>query len=241
MYYFLRSYRLITKFRLTRFSKTIVIIFLTNILTTSVLLSNQVYANNNSILANKTQMSEQNNIVFTNSNSVVTQKSLSYLEFESLLPMFFLKGYHFSVGYRFDKFRIRASMIYSGEYDAEDSGINNNSDKFGRYYDHGSSGLFFGYFPFENKWLSGIHTYVYVENHLWKIENKKNNQTGRIQTIDVGPGVGYQFKIFKNFYIQPAYHVYFRSSQSTIVGGEKYTIPNVDHTIVFRAGIRFKL
>ncbi|MDX9773760.1 MAG: hypothetical protein RBT02_10145, partial [Bacteroidales bacterium] len=36
------------------------------------------------------------------------------LELESLVPMFFTGGYHVGVGYRYDKFRVRVSVINGG-------------------------------------------------------------------------------------------------------------------------------
>jgi hypothetical protein len=52
------------------------------------------------------------------------------LEIESLVPMFLTGGYHVALGYRYKKFRLRASVINGGTYNAETAGINNNSDNF---------------------------------------------------------------------------------------------------------------
>ena len=41
------------------------------------------------------------------------------LEVESLVPMFFTGGYHVGVGYRYDKFRVRVSVINGGTYNAD--------------------------------------------------------------------------------------------------------------------------
>ncbi|WP_207382688.1 hypothetical protein [Flavobacterium subsaxonicum] len=60
------------------------------------------------------------------------------------MPMFFTGGYHFALGYRYKKFRLRASIINGGTYNAEKAGINNSSTDFKRYYTT-SPGVFFGY------------------------------------------------------------------------------------------------
>ena len=41
------------------------------------------------------------------------------LEVESLVPMFFTGGYHVGIGYRYDKFRVRVSVINGGTYNAD--------------------------------------------------------------------------------------------------------------------------
>jgi hypothetical protein len=45
------------------------------------------------------------------------------IEVESLVPMFITGGYHFAVGYRYRKFRVRLSIINGGTYDAEKVGL----------------------------------------------------------------------------------------------------------------------
>jgi hypothetical protein len=41
------------------------------------------------------------------------------LKVESLIPMYFTVGYHFAIGYRYRKFRLRVSVINGGTYNAE--------------------------------------------------------------------------------------------------------------------------
>jgi len=58
------------------------------------------------------------------------QKQKSYdvnqaLEVESLFPMFLTGGFHVGVGYRYKKFRVRASVINGGSYNAETAGVDN--------------------------------------------------------------------------------------------------------------------
>ena len=58
----------------------------------------------------------------------------SAIEVESLVPMFLSGGYHFAVGYRYERFRVRVSIINGGSYDAETAGVNNSSAEFKRFY-----------------------------------------------------------------------------------------------------------
>jgi hypothetical protein len=157
-----------------------------------------------------------------------------YIEVESLVPMFFYNGYHAAIGYRLNDFRIRASVLYGGTYDAEPAGISNSKDQFSRYYDHGSWGVFFGYFVWRN-----LEFYAFAEHHEWKIKNKEDSATASMRTYDVGPGIGYQFFVQDHFYIQPAYHVYFRKRETIVVGNKDYTIPAIDQSVVLRLGYRF--
>lgn len=55
------------------------------------------------------------------------------VEVESLFPMFITGGFHAAVGYRYDRFRIRFSVINGGHYNAEKAGLNSNDD-FKRFY-----------------------------------------------------------------------------------------------------------
>lgn len=71
------------------------------------------------------------------------------MEVESLVPIFFTGGYHFALGYRYKKFRLRASIINGGTYNAEKAGINNSATDFKRYYTT-SPGVFFGYNVWKN-------------------------------------------------------------------------------------------
>jgi hypothetical protein len=150
---------------------------------------------------------------------------------ESLVPMFFFGGYHAAVGYRQGNFRIRASVIYGGDYDAEQAGADNSANAFKRFYDQGSYGVFGDYFIWK-----GLHAFVFVESHNWIIESKGNDARNTMSTIDYGPGIGYQFYIGDRFYIQPAIHLYFRDSKTISVGNETYSIPSMDRSFVLRLG-----
>ncbi len=161
-------------------------------------------------------------------------KVKSALEVESLFPMFFYGGYHLGVGYRFaEKFRIRLSVINSGTYDAEPAGVSNNKDNFKRYYKTSPS-VFFGY----NVWRN-LELYAYLEYHTFSIEQKSTGTKQDLKSIDVGPGIGYQFFIGRSIYIQPAFHVYFRGNNSLNFQSQTYNIPNVDLSPVMRVGYRF--
>jgi len=155
------------------------------------------------------------------------------LEVESLFPMFISGGFHVGVGYRYDKFRVRASVINGGKYNAEKAGIDNSSDNFKRYYKT-SPGIFLGY----NVWKN-LEVYGYVEFHTFEIERKDTGMKKDLFSIDSGGGVGYQFFVGNHFYIQPAFHVYYRKSKSLDFDGVEYKIPNVDLSPVIRIGYRF--
>lgn len=170
--------------------------------------------------------------------TVLTQKVPSYavtqaLEVESLVPMFLTRGYHFAVGYRYRKFRLRASVINGGKYNAEPAGLSNSSADFKRYYKT-SPGVFLGY----NVWKD-LEVYTFVEFHTFGIEQKSTGIEKRIHSTDFGGGVGYQFFIGRHFYIQPALHIYLRKDKSLDFDGVRYDIPNADFAPVLRLGVRF--
>ncbi|MBF0576370.1 hypothetical protein [Dysgonomonas sp. GY617] len=153
-------------------------------------------------------------------------------EVESLVPMFFTGGYHFAVGYRYEKFRVRVSVINGGTYDAETAGINNNPTEFKRFYKT-SPGIFLGY----NVWKN-LELYGFAEFHTFSIQQKSTKIEKDIHSIDLGGGVGYQFFIGRYFYIQPAVHIYCRKDHSLDFEGTKYNISNIDFSPVLRLGVR---
>lgn len=153
-------------------------------------------------------------------------------EIESLFPMFITGGFHVGVGYRYKKFRVRASVINGGSYNAETAGINNSSSEFKRYYKT-SPGLFLGY----NVWKN-LEIYTYAELHTFEIEQKSTGLKQDLHSTDLGAGIGYQFFIGRYLYIQPAMHVYLRSDKQLDFNGTKYNIPNIDLSPVIRIGAR---
>ncbi len=159
-------------------------------------------------------------------------KGKQALEVESLFPMFITGGFHLGIGYRLDKFRIRASVINGGSYNAEEAGVNHSSD-FKRYYKT-SPGIFLGY----NVWKN-LEVYSYLEFHTFGIEQKSTGVKKNLFSTDFGGGVGYQFFVWKGAYVQPAFHVYLRKSKSLDFGDATYKIPTVDLSPVIRIGYRF--
>lgn len=154
------------------------------------------------------------------------------LEIESLVPMFFTGGYHFALGYRYKKFRLRASIINGGTYNAETAGIKNNSANFKRYYTT-SLGIFFGY----NVWKN-LELYTYLKFHTFRITQKSTGIQKDIKSTDTGLGLSYQFFIGGRFYIQPSMHLYLRKDNSVDFSGVTYNIPNADISPVVRIGYR---
>jgi hypothetical protein len=100
--------------------------------------------------------------------------------------MFITGGYHFAVGYRYRKFRVRViSIINGGNYDAEPAGLKNSSPDFKRFYNT-SPGIFLGY----NIWKN-LEIYTYLESHTFGIKQESSGITKDIHSIDTGLGISY--------------------------------------------------
>jgi len=153
-------------------------------------------------------------------------------EVESLFPMFLTGGYHLGLGYRYDKFRFRVSVINGGTYDAEPAGTKNSSPDFKRYYKT-SPGFFLGY----NVWRN-LEVYSFLELHTFEIEQASTGLKRDIHSTDFGGGFSYQFFFGRHIYLQPGFHVYLRGDNSADFNGTNYTIPNVDLAPVIRLGYR---
>ncbi len=154
------------------------------------------------------------------------------IEVENLVPMFLTGGYHFGIGYRYRKFRVRVSIINGGTYEAEKVGLKNSSPQFKRFYNT-SPGLFLGY----NIWKN-LELYTYLESHTFGIKQVSSGITKDIHSIDTGLGISYQFFLGRVFYIQPGVHLSLRDSKSTDFSGVKNNIPNADFSPVVRLGAR---
>lgn len=152
---------------------------------------------------------------------------------ESLFPMFLSGGYHVGLGYRYNHFRFRVSVINGGSYDAEPAGVNNSKQDFKRYYKT-SPGFFVGY----NIWRN-LELYTYLELHTFEIEQKSSGISQNIHSTDFGGGLSYQLFLGRHVYLQPGMHIYLRASQSANFNGDIYHIPNVDLSPVIRIGYRF--
>lgn len=153
------------------------------------------------------------------------------LEVESLFPMFITGGFHAAVGYRYNRFRVRLSVINGGHYNAEKAGINSSND-FKRFYKT-SPGLFLGYYVWKE-----LEVYTYLECHTFEIEQKSTGVKKDLFSMDYGAGIGYQFFIGKSFYVQPAFHIYLRKRKSLDFDDVKYRIPGIDLAPVVRIGYR---
>jgi hypothetical protein len=154
-------------------------------------------------------------------------------EIESLFPMFFYGGWHLGVGYRYDKFRLRISVINGGDYNADAQSIDGIIDGYERYYTT-SPGIFLGY----NVWKN-LEVYGYYERHTFEVKQLTSNETQNIASNDLGIGISYQFFIGKYFYIQPGVHSYFRAEKTiSFSNSESYTIPKIELTPIIRIGTR---
>lgn len=154
-------------------------------------------------------------------------------EIESLVPMFFFGGYHFGVGYRYEKFRIRASIINGGSYNVDGQAVGKVDKGYERYYTT-SPGIFLGY----NLWKN-FELYGYYESHTFKIKQLSSGEKQNIKSNDVGIGISYQFFIGRYIYIQPGIHSYFRPEKTiTFVNDQTYSIPTFELSPVVRLGVR---
>ena len=154
-------------------------------------------------------------------------------EIESLFPMFFYGGWHGGLGYRYEKFRLRVSVINGGDYNADVQSLDGPIDGYKRYYTT-SPGIFLGY----NVWKN-LEVYGYYERHTFEVEQLSTGEKQDIPSNDVGIGISYQFFIGRTFYIQPGIHSYFRSEQSaTFANNQTYTIPTFELTPIVRIGAR---
>lgn len=153
-------------------------------------------------------------------------------EVESLFPMFITGGYHVGLGYRYDKFRVRVSVINGGSYDAEPAGTKNASPAFHRYYKT-SPGFFLGY----NVWRN-LEVYSFLELHTFEIEQASTKLKRDIHSTDFGGGISYQFFFGRHIYLQPGFHIYLRGNNSVDFNGTVYHIPNTNLAPVIRVGYR---
>lgn len=154
-------------------------------------------------------------------------------EVESLVPMFFTGGYHFAVGYRYEKFRFRFSVINGGTYNADAQAVGAVDEGYKRYYTT-SPGFFFGY----NVWKN-LEVYGYYERHTFEVEQMETGEKQDLPSNDFGIGISYQIFFGRTFYIQPGIHSYFRAEQSiNFTNGGTYTIPTFELSPVVRIGAR---
>jgi hypothetical protein len=155
------------------------------------------------------------------------------IEIESLFPMYFYGGYHVGVGYRYKNFRIRASVINGGSYNADGQAIGDIDEGYKRYYTT-SPGIFLGY----NVWRN-LEIYGYYERHTFEVEQMSTGEKQDLPSNDFGIGISYQFFIGRIFYIQPGIHSYFRSEQTiTFSNSGTYSIPTFELTPIVRVGAR---
>ncbi len=155
------------------------------------------------------------------------------VEIESLFPMFFYGGWHVGLGYRYEKFRLRVSVINGGDYNADVQSLDGPIDGYKRYYTT-SPGIFLGY----NVWKN-LEVYGYYERHTFEVEQLSTGEKQDIPSNDAGIGISYQFFIGRTFYIQPGIHSYFRSEQTaTFANDQTYTIPTFELTPIVRIGAR---
>jgi len=154
-------------------------------------------------------------------------------EIESLVPMFFTGGYHFALGYRYEKFRFRASVINGGTYNADAQAVGSVDEGYKRYYTT-SPGFFLGY----NVWKN-LEVYGYYERHTFEVEQMATGKKQDLPSNDFGIGISYQFFFGRTFYVQPGIHSYFRAEQSiSYENGGTYTIPTFELSPVVRIGAR---
>jgi hypothetical protein len=150
------------------------------------------------------------------------------IEIEALPFVYLSSGYHISVGYRYKKFRFRASTIDVGTFNQE-----TQNDAFERFESKGSFGLFAGY----NVWKN-LETYVFLDNQKFDITQKSTSETRIKNYLTPGLGISYQLFIGRYFYLQPGVHLYVRSNNTTqFSDGSVYSLPT-EIVPVIRIGVR---
>lgn len=155
------------------------------------------------------------------------------IEAESLVPMFFYGGWHIGVGYRYERFRVRVSVINGGDYNVDNQATKGKIKGYERYYKT-SPGIFAGY----NVWKN-LEVYGYYEHHDFDIKQLATAERKTITSEDFGIGVSYQFFIGRVFYIQPGIHSYFRAKKSAgFSNGAIYSIPTFELSPIVRIGVR---
>ena len=154
-------------------------------------------------------------------------------EIEAVPIPYFVGGYHVSAGYRYKKFRFRASVIDAGTFNSESIG-NTTNPGFRRYETKGSFGTFLGYFPWKN-----LETYLFLDGQRFKIKQEPTDLTKTISATTPGVGVSYQFFLGRYFYLQPGLHLYLREGKTvTFENGQAYNLASRDFTFLFRVGFR---
>ena len=109
-------------------------------------------------------------------------------EVESLVPMFFTGGFHFAVGYRYLKLRVRVSVINGGSYNVDNQAVGKTDEGYRRYYTT-SPGFFLGY----NVWKN-LEVYGYYERHTFEIEQIETGEKQDLPSNDFG--LGSQLPVF---------------------------------------------
>jgi hypothetical protein len=156
------------------------------------------------------------------------------VELENQTPCFFFGGYQLSFGLRYGNFRFRVSAQDSGRADFENTGIDSRSSTFRRSYDDGSFSASVDCF-----FCKHFFTYASLGSNRWLVQNKDTLATDHLRTLDAGLGLGFQYLIYKGFFVQLAAHVNVRERQSLIIEGEQYTVPGIDYSPGLRLGYRF--
>ncbi|MFH2115309.1 MAG: hypothetical protein ABIJ86_12470 [Spirochaetota bacterium] len=156
------------------------------------------------------------------------------VEIENQTPCFFFGGYQLSIGMRYGPFRFRVSTQDSGQADFEDTGIDSRNSAFRRSYDDGSLSASVDYF-----FSKYFFTYASLGSNRWLVQNKDTLVTDHLRTLDAGLGLGFQYFIYKGFFVQLAAQGNVRERQSLIIEGEQYTVPGFDYSPGLRLGYRF--
>lgn len=151
------------------------------------------------------------------------------IEVEAVPFVYLSGGYHVSIGYRYNRLRFRASIIDAGSYNSQPG----NAD-FKRFESSGSFGIFAGYFVWKN-----LETYGFVDRQVFTVKQNATDESRSLNAVTPGLGIGYQFFIGRYVYIQPALHLYLRSSQEIRFGnGNNYSLATSEISPIIRVGVR---
>jgi hypothetical protein len=119
------------------------------------------------------------------------------LEVESLVPMFLTGGYHFAVGYRYRKFRVRVSVINGGTFNADAFGITQTSTGIIKDVKSTDTGVGLAY-----QFFIGRSFYIQPGVHLYLRSNKTvdfGDVQYHIPTADITPVIRIGYRLWKQF------------------------------------------
>lgn len=145
----------------------------------------------------------------------------------------FYRRFHFAVGYRYHKFRFRASIINGGTYNADAQAVGDVDEGYNGITPHHPD------FSWDTTCGKKLWKYGYYERHTFEVEQMATGENRISPPMISGSESVTSFLFCRTFYIQPGIHSYFRAEQSiNFNDGGTYTIPTFELSPVVRIGAR---